>query len=186
MNKIYLKKKKTFFHTFRSRIYTFHNVLQVLRTLPIQLQQFKTLHANVKKDVLVKELNFACTSAQFQPRSMSDRIWYGTVWYGVVWYGMVERNVSNSYVRYTSTQLDKRELSWTNEQLGSTNQQLTFFSFFFFCVLGTLNARQTSNFNTRHTGKLKHEGLSTSIKYPNETISLVEKSTRFLFYADVF
>ena len=30
------------------------------------------------------------------------------------------------------------------------------------------------------------EGLSTSIKNPNETISLVEKSTGFLFYAYVF
>ena len=30
------------------------------------------------------------------------------------------------------------------------------------------------------------EGLSTSIKNPKETISLVEKSTGFLFYAYVF
>ena len=30
------------------------------------------------------------------------------------------------------------------------------------------------------------EGLSTSIKNPSETISLVEKSTGFLFYAYVF
>ena len=30
------------------------------------------------------------------------------------------------------------------------------------------------------------EGLSTSIKNPNETISLAEKSTGFLFYAYVF
>ena len=30
------------------------------------------------------------------------------------------------------------------------------------------------------------EGLSTSIKNPNETFSLVEKSTGFLFYAYVF
>ena len=31
---------------------------------------FKTFYANVKKGVLVKELNFACTSAQSQPRNI--------------------------------------------------------------------------------------------------------------------
>ena len=33
---------------------------------------FKTFHSNVKKDALVKELNFAYTSAQSRPRNMAD------------------------------------------------------------------------------------------------------------------
>ena len=33
---------------------------------------FNTFYSNVKKDVLVKELNFACTSAQSQPRNRTE------------------------------------------------------------------------------------------------------------------
>ena len=41
-----------------------------LRCLP--LNTVSRYNSNVKKDVLVKELNFATTSAQSQPRNMTE------------------------------------------------------------------------------------------------------------------